>query len=74
MSLFIGCITESARVNDLEVKKIFFYIKLQKIFEKYGKLKKCEIKGTYGFVVFEDEKEAEKAKSELNSTELCGRR
>lgn len=61
MSLFIGNIANEVPAKELEDK-----------FSAYGK---CEInyKGAYAFAEFEDEKDAENAKNELNNQEVCGR-
>lgn len=52
MALFIGRIPSDARSSDLEA-----------LFEKYGKINRCDIKtGTsfnFGFVEFEDKRDAE---------------
>lgn len=61
MSLFIGNLSSSVNVSDLE-----------KLFGEYGK---CTIKylGTYGFAEFDEEKAAEAAFSHLQGKEINGK-
>ena len=61
MSLFIGNLSRDTTEKDIE-----------ELFSKYGKCK-INFKGSYAFAAFEDQKEAEKAKDELNSEKLNGR-
>jgi RNA recognition motif-containing protein len=46
----------------------------QDLFSKYGRLKRCDVKGTFAFVTFEDERDAEDALEECQSKELYGTR
>lgn len=61
MSLFIGNLSSSVNVSDLE-----------KLFGDYGK---CTIKylGTYGFAEFDEEKDAEEAFNHLQGKEINGK-
>jgi RNA recognition motif-containing protein len=61
MSLFIGNISNSVSVSELE-----------KVFADYGR---CSInfKGTYAFAVYDNEKEAEEALQSLQSKNMGGR-
>ena len=61
MSMFIGNLSSSVNVSDLE-----------KLFGEYGK---CTIKylGTYGFAEFDEEKAAEAAFSHLQGKEINGK-
>ena len=61
MSLFIGNLSRETREKDIE-----------DLFSPYGKCK-INFKGTFAFAAFEEEKEAEKAKEELQSKKVCGR-
>ena len=61
MSLFIGNLSRDTREKDIE-----------DLFSPYGKCK-INFKGTFAFAAFEEEKEAEKAKEELQSKKVCGR-
>jgi len=60
MALFIG------RCADLRTRD------LEDTFTKFGKLTRCEIKGTYGFITYEDERDAEEAIKECNGKEVSG--
>ena len=61
MSLFIGNISHYLSKKDIE--------------EAFNKFGKCEInyKGAYAFAEYEEEKNAEQAKFELNKRVICGR-
>ena len=71
MSLFIGNLSRDVRAEDIE-----------KAFEAYGKCKVdlrvhfrirlVTIQRNYGFVEFENETEAEEAKSKLQRTNIAG--
>lgn len=63
MRLFVGNLSKSIRVSDLEVE-----------FEKHGRCKVNIPKGLYAFVDYYNEKDAEDAMKELNGKEICGRR
>lgn len=63
MSLFIGRLNNDVRTKDL-----------QELFGKYGTLKRCETKGTFGFLTFDDERDAEEAMEELQGREIRGAR
>jgi RNA recognition motif-containing protein len=60
---FIGRIGSEIKLEDLE-----------RAFEKYGQLKRCEIHGTFGFITYKKQEEAEAAIKELNLTEMKGSR
>ncbi|KAG7520935.1 serine arginine-rich splicing factor 6-like isoform X2 [Solea senegalensis] len=47
---------------------------IQRFFSGYGKLMEIDIKNGYGFVEFEDNRDADDAVYELNGKELCGER
>lgn len=63
MSLFISRLSRDVHPRDLE-----------ELFVKYGKLTRCEIKGSFGFVTFENERDAEEALEECNGKDVCGSR
>ncbi|KAL4225253.1 hypothetical protein ACF0H5_015941 [Mactra antiquata] len=64
-SLFIGRLSKSCRVRDLE-----------DVFEPYGRMSRCEIKYgaemAYGFVDYEDRRDAEDAIRYENGREVAG--
>ncbi|XP_052675671.1 probable splicing factor, arginine/serine-rich 5 [Crassostrea angulata] len=64
-SLFIGRLSKSTRVRDLE-----------DIFEPYGRMTRCEIKYgaemAYAFIDYEDHRDAEDAVRYENGREICG--
>ncbi|KAJ8298802.1 hypothetical protein KUTeg_022862 [Tegillarca granosa] len=60
-NLFIGRLSKSVRVRDLE-----------DVFEPYGRMSRCEVKYAYGFVDYEDQRDAEDALRYENGRELCG--
>ncbi|CAJ1085567.1 hypothetical protein E3U43_014205 [Xyrichtys novacula] len=47
---------------------------IQRFFGGYGKLMEIDLKNGYGFVEFEDNRDADDAVYELNGKELCGER
>ncbi|KAK7827759.1 hypothetical protein U0070_019583 [Myodes glareolus] len=47
---------------------------IQRFFSGYGRLLEIDLKNGYGFVEFEDSRDADDAVYELNSKELCGER
>ncbi|XP_066479563.1 serine/arginine-rich splicing factor 6 [Tiliqua scincoides] len=47
---------------------------LQRFFSGYGRLLEVDLKNGYGFVEFEDSRDAEDAVYELNGKDLCGER
>uniref|UniRef100_A0A8C9V7V9 Serine and arginine rich splicing factor 6 n=1 Tax=Scleropages formosus TaxID=113540 RepID=A0A8C9V7V9_SCLFO len=47
---------------------------IQRFFSGYGKLLEIDLKNGYGFVEFEDTRDADDAVYELNGKELCGER
>ncbi|XP_054465925.1 serine/arginine-rich splicing factor 6-like isoform X2 [Anoplopoma fimbria] len=47
---------------------------IQRFFSGYGKLLETDLKNGYGFVEFEDNRDADDAVYELNGKELCGER
>ena len=63
MSLFVGRLSRDVKTKDLE-----------ELFGKYGKLVRCDIKGSFGFVSFDDERDAEDALDKCNGKDLLGSR
>jgi len=64
MSLFVGRLSSDTRSRDLE-----------DLFYKFGKITRCDVKrGGFGFVEFEDKRDAEDAIKELDGATLLGRR
>jgi len=61
--VFIGRLNHRARESDVE-----------KFFKGYGKLRDISLKNGYGFVQFDDARDAEDAVYELNNREICGER
>lgn len=65
MALFIGKVPERMEAPDLE-----------KEFEEFGKIKRCDVKrgpaSNYGFVEFENKDDAENALSKMDGKELEG--
>lgn len=61
--LFIGKLSREARVEDLT-----------SVFGKYGTVARCDIKNGYAFVKFEEERDAQEALENLQSTKICGER
>merc|ERR1712183_1222941 len=61
--VFIGRLTHRARESDVE-----------RFFKGYGKLRDISLKNGYGFVEFDDARDAEDAVYELNNREICGER
>lgn len=47
---------------------------IQRFFGGYGKLLEIDLKNGYGFVEFEDTRDADDAVYELNGKDLCGER
>uniref|UniRef100_A0A3P9MVP1 Serine and arginine rich splicing factor 6 n=1 Tax=Poecilia reticulata TaxID=8081 RepID=A0A3P9MVP1_POERE len=47
---------------------------IQRFFSGYGKLMEIDLKNGYGFVEFEDNRDADDAVYELNGKDLCGER
>lgn len=47
---------------------------MERFFKRYGRLRDCLIKNGYGFVEFEDERDADDAVYEMNGRELLGER
>jgi len=45
---------------------------LEGMFSKYGKLTRCDIKGSFAFVTYEDERDAADALKETNGKDLAG--
>ncbi|XP_022288328.1 uncharacterized protein LOC111100581 [Crassostrea virginica] len=64
-SLFVGRLSKSTRVRDLE-----------DIFEPYGRMTRCEIKYgaemAYAFIDYEDHRDAEDAVRYENGRDICG--
>eukprot|EP00026_Physarum_polycephalum_P016082 Phypoly_transcript_16917.p1 GENE.Phypoly_transcript_16917~~Phypoly_transcript_16917.p1 ORF type:complete len:238 (+),score=19.82 Phypoly_transcript_16917:66-716(+) len=64
MSLFIGRIPSDCRPQDLEEH-----------FEKFGRITRCDVKPSgYGFIEFEDKRDAEDAIRDLDGSSLLGAR
>jgi len=63
MSLFVGRLSSDTRPRDLE-----------ELFYKFGKITRCDVKrGGFGFVEFDDKRDAEDAIRELDGATLLGR-
>uniref|UniRef100_A0AAQ5ZH69 RRM domain-containing protein n=1 Tax=Amphiprion ocellaris TaxID=80972 RepID=A0AAQ5ZH69_AMPOC len=59
------------------VGKLSYHVRekdIQRFFSGYGKLLEIDLKNGYGFVEFEDMRDADDAVYELNGKELCGER
>eukprot|EP00005_Dracoamoeba_jomungandri_P011591 CAMPEP_0174263596 /NCGR_PEP_ID=MMETSP0439-20130205/19293_1 /TAXON_ID=0 /ORGANISM="Stereomyxa ramosa, Strain Chinc5" /LENGTH=135 /DNA_ID=CAMNT_0015349019 /DNA_START=24 /DNA_END=432 /DNA_ORIENTATION=+ len=63
MALFVGRIPPQARPRDLE-----------DLFYKYGRISRCDVLKGYGFVEFDDTRDAEDALADLDGALLMGRR
>ncbi|XP_023846523.1 serine/arginine-rich splicing factor 6 [Salvelinus sp. IW2-2015] len=61
--VYVGKLSYHAREKDI-----------QRFFNGYGKLMEIDLKNGYGFVEFEDNRDADDAVYELNGKELCGER
>ncbi|XP_062897353.1 serine/arginine-rich splicing factor 6-like [Mobula hypostoma] len=61
--VYVGRLSYQVREKDLE-----------RFFKGYGKLLEVDLKNGYGFVEFEDSRDADDAVYELNGKELCGER
>uniref|UniRef100_A0A4W3J6V6 Serine and arginine rich splicing factor 6b n=1 Tax=Callorhinchus milii TaxID=7868 RepID=A0A4W3J6V6_CALMI len=61
--VYVGRLSYQVRERDLE-----------RFFRGYGKLLEVDLKNGYGFVEFEDSRDADDAVYELNGKELCGER
>uniref|UniRef100_G3NRW0 Serine and arginine rich splicing factor 6a n=1 Tax=Gasterosteus aculeatus aculeatus TaxID=481459 RepID=G3NRW0_GASAC len=61
--VYIGRLSYHVREKDIE-----------RFFGGYGKLMEIDLKNGYGFVEFEDNRDADDAVYELNGKELCGER
>ncbi|XP_045075906.1 serine/arginine-rich splicing factor 6-like [Coregonus clupeaformis] len=61
--LYVGRLSYHVREKDI-----------QRFFSGYGKLLEVDLKNGYGFVEFEDTRDADDAVYELNGKELCGER
>lgn len=61
--VYIGRLSYNVREKDI-----------QRFFSGYGKLMEVDLKNGYGFVEFEDNRDADDAVYELNGKELCGER
>uniref|UniRef100_A0A803JRG4 Serine/arginine-rich-splicing factor 4 n=2 Tax=Xenopus tropicalis TaxID=8364 RepID=A0A803JRG4_XENTR len=61
--VYIGRLSHRARERDVE-----------RFFKGFGKIVEVDLKNGYGFVEFEDSRDAEDAVYEMNGRELCGER
>ncbi|CAL8323802.1 unnamed protein product [Merluccius merluccius] len=61
--LYVGRLSYHVREKDI-----------QRFFSGYGKLMEIDLKNGYGFVEFDDNRDADDAVYELNGKELCGER
>uniref|UniRef100_H2TZF3 RRM domain-containing protein n=1 Tax=Takifugu rubripes TaxID=31033 RepID=H2TZF3_TAKRU len=61
--VYIGRLSYRARENDVE-----------RFFKGYGKILEVDLKNGYGFVEFDDPRDADDAVYDLNGKELCGER
>ncbi|KAL6607787.1 hypothetical protein ACP70R_040850 [Stipagrostis hirtigluma subsp. patula] len=61
--LYVGRISPRVRIHDLE-----------DIFSKYGRVRHVNLKTDYGFVEFEDHRDADDARYDLDGRELDGNR
>ncbi|MPD02081.1 Serine-arginine protein 55 [Portunus trituberculatus] len=61
--VYVGGLHYNCRERDLE-----------RFFKRYGRLRDCLIKNGYGFVEFEEERDADDAVYEMNGRELLGER
>ncbi|KTF72204.1 hypothetical protein cypCar_00049528, partial [Cyprinus carpio] len=58
--VFIGRLSPHARERDVE-----------KFFKGYGRIREINLKNGFGFVEFDDHRDADDAVYELNGKELC---
>lgn len=61
--VYVGGLADDARERDVE-----------KFFKGYGRLREIVLKNGYGFVEFEDKRDAEDAIDDLDGKDLCGMR
>lgn len=61
--IYVGHLSSRAREDDVE-----------RFFKGYGRIKEVNLKNGYGFVEFEDVRDAEDAVHDLNDKDLCGER
>jgi len=61
--VFIGRLSYRARESDVE-----------RFFKGFGKIRDINLKNGYGFVEFDDPRDADDAVYELNNRDLCGER
>uniref|UniRef100_A0A1A8RGW2 Serine/arginine-rich splicing factor 5a n=1 Tax=Nothobranchius rachovii TaxID=451742 RepID=A0A1A8RGW2_9TELE len=61
--IFIGRLSSHARERDVE-----------KFFKGYGRIREINLKNGFGFVEFDDHRDADDAVYELNGKELCSER
>jgi len=62
-SVFVGNLSRRARSNEIRDS-----------FRKYGKVIDVDLKNGFGFVEFEDERDAKDAVCEMNGVRMCGER
>lgn len=61
--VFVGRLSYRARESDVE-----------RFFRGFGKIREINLKNGYGFVEFDDSRDADDAVYEMNNRDLCGER
>ena len=61
--VFVGRLSYRARESDVE-----------RFFRGFGKIREINLKNGYGFVEFDDPRDADDAVYEMNNRDLCGER